>query len=156
MLFQFHFYKANNSIIFMFSYKTVQEQYQFLSVISLLMHNGDLKSDQFKIQKHLKSGLFEDWILDGLDFKWFWTIQNPDVLAQISNGFWRNGNYSSKFQIVWLPNFRSHSKSRPFATQPLCDHLKSRLVRISDPHCISHLEFRLILISIGTLKMNLG
>ena len=27
-------------------------------------------------------------------------------------------------------------KSRPFATQPLFDHSKSRLVHISDPHCI--------------------
>ena len=37
--------------------------------------------------------------------------------------------------MVGLPDFRSHSKTTPFATQPLLDHLKSRLVRISDPHC---------------------
>ena len=36
--------------------------------------------------------------------------------------------------MVGFPDFRSHSKSRPFATQPLFDHLKSRLVSISDPH----------------------
>ena len=29
----------------------------------------------------------------------------------------------------------NHLKSRPFATQPLLDHAKSRLGRISDPHC---------------------
>ena len=33
-----------------------------------------------------------------------------------------------------LPDFRSHLKSGPFETQPLFDPLKSRLVRISDPH----------------------
>ena len=38
--------------------------------------------------------------------------------------------------MVELLDFRSHSKSRPFATQPLFDHSKSRLVRISDPNCI--------------------
>ena len=38
--------------------------------------------------------------------------------------------------MVGLPDFRSHSKSRPFATQPVLDHSKSRLGRISDPHCI--------------------
>ena len=41
----------------------------------------------------------------------------------------------SGFQMVGLPDFRSCSKSRPFATQPIFDHSKSRLVRISDPHC---------------------
>ena len=38
--------------------------------------------------------------------------------------------------MVGLPNFRCHSKSRPFATQPLLDHTKSTLGRISDLHCI--------------------
>ena len=37
--------------------------------------------------------------------------------------------------MVGLPDFRSHSKSRPFANQPLLDHLKSRLGRILDPRC---------------------
>ena len=31
-------------------------------------------------------------------------------------------------------DFRSHSKSKPFATPPLFDHSKSRLVQISDPY----------------------
>ena len=37
--------------------------------------------------------------------------------------------------MVGLPNFRSHSKSRPFLAKPLFDHSKSRLVWNSDPHC---------------------
>ena len=35
----------------------------------------------------------------------------------------------------YCPDFRSNSKSRPFATQPSFDHSKSRLGQISDPHC---------------------
>ena len=46
----------------------------------------------------------------------------------------------SGFQMVGLPDFRSHSKSRPFATQPVLDHSKSRLGQISDPHCIQLLD----------------
>ena len=38
--------------------------------------------------------------------------------------------------MVGLPDFRFHSKSRPFATQTFFDHSKSRLVLISDPHWI--------------------
>ena len=37
--------------------------------------------------------------------------------------------------MVGLPDFRSHSKSGPFANQPLFDHSKSRLVQISDLYC---------------------
>ena len=37
----------------------------------------------------------------------------------------------SQFQIFGFPDFRSHSKSRPFANQPLS---KSRLVWITKPH----------------------
>ena len=42
----------------------------------------------------------------------------------------------SGFQMVRPPDCRSHLKSRPFATQILHDHLKSRQVWISDPNCI--------------------
>ena len=38
--------------------------------------------------------------------------------------------------MVGHPDFRYHLKSRPFATQALLDHSKSRLVTISDPHSI--------------------
>ena len=47
-----------------------------------------------------------------------------------------------RFQMVFdkmtaiCPDFRSHLKSGPIATQPIFDHCKSRLVWISDPHCI--------------------
>ena len=38
----------------------------------------------------------------------------------------------------WAYGFHSHLKSRPFATQPLFNHSKSRLVQISDPHCSTY------------------
>ena len=56
--------------------------------------------------------------------------------SQISNGLWHNGSYCSGFQMVELPDLRCHSKSKTLVTQPLFDHLKSRLVWISDPHCM--------------------
>ena len=67
------------------------------------------------IQKptHSKSGHF------CLDFKWFPTKWQP----------------LCRFQMVRLLDFRSCSKSRPFANQSLFDHSKSGLVWISDPHC---------------------
>ena len=61
-------------------------------------------------------------------------FQNPDVFVWISNGVWQNGGHLFGFQMFGLPDFRSYSKSRQFSTQPLFDHSKSRLVRISDPH----------------------
>ena len=51
------------------------------------------------------------------DFKWFLTKWQPFV--------W----------MVGLSDFRSHSKSGSFATQLLFEHLKSRLVQISDSRC---------------------
>ena len=48
---------------------------------------------------HSKSGHF------CLDFKWFR----------------QNGNHLCEFQMVGLPDFRSHLKSGPFANQPLFD-----------------------------------
>ena len=47
----------------------------------------------------------------------------------VFNVLGQNGSHLSG-----ITNFRSHSKSRPFSTQPLSNHLKSRLFRISDPH----------------------
>ena len=63
-------------------------------------------------------------------------IQNLDTFIQILNGCWKNGSHLSTFQMIGLPDFRSHWKSGPFETQPLINQLKSRLVQISDPHCI--------------------
>ena len=61
------------------------------------------------------------------------TIQSPYIFLDF-NGFWQNGGHLSGFQIVGLPDFRSHLKLGPSATQPIFDNLKSRLVWISDPH----------------------
>ena len=47
-----------------------------------------------------------------------------------------------------LPDFRSHSKSRLFATQPLLNHLKFRQGQISDHHCIWVFDFLIIIASI--------
>ena len=87
-----------------------------------------LKSNHFKICKHLKSRLFESHISNGLVFKLaiaiVSTIQKLDHLKsgcffRISNSFRQNVSHLSGFQMVGLPDFRSYSKSRPFATQPL-------------------------------------
>ena len=80
----------------------------------------------FEIRKHLKSGLFEGRISNGLVFKWSGFSYQPFEIRKFLSGF----------QMVGLPDFRSHLKSRPFATQPVLDHSKSRLGQISDPHCI--------------------
>ena len=56
--------------------------------------------------------------------------------VQISNGFWQNGAHLSRFHMAGLLDFRSHSKSGPFATQSHFGHSKSRLVWISDHQCI--------------------
>ena len=39
------------------------------------------------------------------------------------------------FQMIGFQDLRSHSRSGPFANQPLFDHFKSKQVCISDPHC---------------------
>ena len=44
--------------------------------------------------------------------------------------------FLSGFQMVGLPNFRSHQKSGPFAAHPLLDNSKSRLAWISTLQCI--------------------
>ena len=87
---------------------------------------------------HSKSGLSEGQISNGPAFKWL----------GFSNGYSYSPNHSKSerfcldFKCFFdkmaaiCPDFKSHSKSRPFATQPLLDHLKSRQGRISDPNCI--------------------
>ena len=44
------------------------------------------------------------------------TIQKLDVFVWILNGFWQNGGHLFGFQMVGLPDFRSHSKSYLFLT----------------------------------------
>ena len=59
-------------------------------------------------------------------------------------GHYNNESKSTVFFInQWVfttPDFRSYSKSGPFANQSLFDHSKSRQVQISDPHCTYILE----------------
>ena len=45
--------------------------------------------------------------------------------------------------MIELPDFRSHLKFRSFVTQPLFNYSKSRLFRISDPHCIQMFVFQM-------------
>ena len=96
----------------------------------------------FEIRKHLNSGLFEGRILNGPVFKW------SGFSYSYSQPF-ENWIFLSRFQMVfdkmaaicsdfkWLGFWISDpiQKSGPFRTQPLFILLKSRLVRLSDPHC---------------------
>ena len=50
----------------------------------------------------------------------------------ITNGY-SCSPFLPRFQMVGLPDFRSHSKSGSFATQPLFNHLKSRQFRFQIP-----------------------
>ena len=86
------------------------------------------------IREHLKSGLSNDQALT-VAIAIAPAIWNLDIFVWISNGFWQNGGHLSGFQMVGLPNFRSHLKSGPFATQPFFNHSESKLVWISDSHC---------------------
>ena len=54
-----------------------------------------------KIQKHMKSGLLEIG---------FQIVRYLDIFVWILNGFRQKGCHLSGFQMVGLPDFRSHSK----------------------------------------------
>ena len=101
----------------------------------------------FKIWKHLKSRLFEGEISNGLVFKWFWlsngrALARPIVIVPTIRKLdhSKSGHFCPDFkwfltkwgpvvcyQTVGLPDFRSHLKSGPFATQPLFDHIQASL-----------------------------
>ena len=97
----------------------------------------------------MKSRLFDGQISNGLVLKWSGFSCGFSANLSITRLF-KIRKFFPGFQIVfdkieaiyldfkWLGFriFRSHLKSRPFATQPLFDHLKSRQVWISDPHYI--------------------
>ena len=85
----------------------------------------------YLIRNYLKSGLLEGQISNGpaLTMAKLWT-------KNYKTGPFEIWMFLSGFQMAGLSDFRSHSKSRPFASQPLYIHLKSKLVWISDPHCI--------------------
>ena len=84
------------------------------------LYSGDLNSNPLKYGNLWNPGF----------------LRGSFQMVQFSNVFWQNGRRLSSVQMARLTDFRSHSKSGPFATQPLFDHLKSRLVLISDAHCI--------------------
>ena len=66
-----------------------------------------------------------------------WIVETSDYISNhLKTRPFETQTFLSRFQMVGLPDFRSHSKSGPFATQPLFDHSKSKLVRLSDPRCI--------------------
>ena len=75
----------------------------------------------FKIGKHLKSGLFEDYISNS------WVLKAITMILMIWKldhskcrhfGFWQNGSHFSGFQMVGLSEFRSHLN---------LDHLQTNL-----------------------------
>ena len=98
---------------------------------------------QFEFRKHLKSRPFDGQISNGPVFKWsglgyrygyspnhkktrplkIWTF-----LSSFQMVF---DKMTARFQMAGLTDFRSHSKF-----WPLLDRSKSRLICISDPHCI--------------------
>ena len=76
------------------------------------------------------------WAIDMVPTISNWTVQNPDVLT-------KSQMIANKMAAI-IPDFRSQSKSRKFATQPLFDHSKPGSVRISDPCCNKpHIHFYL-------------
>ena len=82
----------------------------------------DLKSD------HLKSGLFENPIVNGLAIAIVPTILKPKHsksrhFFHILNGLRKNGRHLSGSQMIRLPDFRSHLKFGPFVNQHLFNHL---------------------------------
>ena len=96
----------------------------------------------FKIWKDSKYELFEGQI-SNVRYSNVWslamviakvpTIWKPGHLTsghffdRISNGFWHTGGHLSGNQIDGHSDYRSHSKSGPFAAQSLFSHLKYRL-----------------------------
>ena len=78
--------------------------------------------------KQSKSKLFDGRISNGpaLTMALVPAIQNPDISVQISNFFDTMYSHLSGFQMVGLPNCRSHPKSGPFLTQPFFNLSKSR------------------------------
>ena len=101
------------------------------------------ESRPFVNRKHLKSSLFEGQTSNGRDL----AIASYSSPKYLKTGIFEICTFLSRFQKVFftkwsgfqktgLPDFRSHLKFRPFATQPpFLNHSKSRLVQISDPYC---------------------
>ena len=65
------------------------------------------------------------------------TIQNPGFMVRISNGKCKMVAILVSFQMIGVPDFRSHLKSRPLVNQPPLGHSKSGCVPILDPRSIN-------------------
>ena len=101
-----------------------------------MAYSGDLKTN------HSKSRLFEDRISNSLVFKGlgYNYIYDPYHLQTIPLKIMI---FLSRFAVI-CPDFECLGfwnsdpilKSRTFANQTLFEHSKSRLVQITDPHCI--------------------
>ena len=91
-------------------------------------YSGDLKSD------HLKSGLLGR-ISNGQALAMAMALRNTNIFVRISNVFFflQKGTHLSGFQMVGLPDFRSHWKSRLFVTKLRFDDSKSRLFQFQIP-----------------------
>ena len=73
--------------------------------------NPDFVKLRFQMVQFSKVGL---WLLPFENR----TILNFDIFVRILNVFWIKWRSYVRVWNGWLPDFRSHSKSRPFANQP--------------------------------------
>ena len=111
----------------------------------------------FEIRRHLKSGLFEGQISNGralvMAIAIVPTIQNPDVFVRISNIFWQNGGHLSGFQMVGVPDFRCHSKSRLGGiTDPPCT-VRIQIQTIQIPNPFQYIMFLKVIFQMVQEKM---
>ena len=111
---------------------------------NLLVYHDDYPQLEYKqYSGDLKSELFEGLISNGLRFnKWsgFCYVYSSNHLKTWNfcldiKQFWQNGGHLSAFQMVGLPDFRFHLKSRPSATQPLFDQNNNQLITYFLPVC---------------------
>ena len=103
-----------------------------------------------KIWKHLKSGFFKDQISNGPVFKW-WGFNND---YSFSPNHLKSGCFCRDFKMVfdnmadicqdgWASGFQINFEIQTICNpQPLLDNSKSRLGRISHPHCTAQLGHR--------------
>ena len=99
---------------------------QMTTIMNDLKKSEDLKSDHFKIWKHLKSGLFEDRISNGLIFKGLIAmvsaIRKPD---HSKSGCFFDKMLAICLEFKWLGFWFSDLISGPIANKPILNHLKS-------------------------------
>ena len=104
-----------------------------------ILNTVEAEIQQFEIRKHFKSGLFEGRIPNGWVFKWLRFSNGYSYSPKhLKTGPFKIQKFLSGFQMVldkmqaifldfkWL-GFQISDTIQNFATQPLCDHSKSRL-----------------------------